>query len=1252
MAINFDTSKNDPIKNNQIEKLVKNYKYYQNKLLQITQRNRSVLLRRIYNKHNFDLVDAEYFKTGVIQKIIESSIKNKATSVNILFDSIEDEEADSARAKLRNLSRNMNLIEEETGQQTGYFGFPFLEGHLNSDFYIRGPLVLFPINLERKRQARGGGWFVNLTDNRPLLNGALIAAIKKKGEYNLTEDYEERFDDLIDETISYSGENPEKFFFDKINQWIKTIIPLDELKNKINIQELEPITQEIIYDLPKQSIHLVNYAIIGNFPQAENAIFKDYTSLLEKLHNTDIGILGNLLNIDINDYENEQFYEDESFEEVTDEYRQKLDQISDQELNTVLPSDSSQDEIIIESKKTSFVPVRGPPGTGKSQVIVNLVSDALSNGKKVLVVCQKRAALEVVYHRLASVDLDRYTVFLNKENEDRLKMYKQLNDLIETPTNFELITNKEVEKISNKINQNINFLSTLGLVLRKKYFGGATLSSLYSRADGSYFSILDLAFYNDNIEWNSLPDFLSNLTELEKNYKRFEDKNFPFYGRCSFADYGLNERNQLFKILDELLENFDSCILVNLKELQKELAFWFDEYLNNVGFLQLNRKKATKKITKLLGTEPDLTFISENFSKVENGQKFWNTLESLFKFFNSSSVDYIMEIIKDKNAFASYLTQLKNCLNEFDVIQQYDREKRNSAKIIKILDLCKEKMKYDENWTKNFEQELYFYWIQKIENENPILKGEPFKQYDLQREELHDLIIKKRQIVIKKIQSDIERTINVRDIYQRERTSSGQEWRKLRKELNKKRQVKPVRKLFNEFSSLLLQIAPCWLASPEMVSKIFPLQRELFDLVIIDEASQLAIERSLPVLYRAKNAVIAGDEKQLPPFDLFQIREEELDDVSEDISEEKSLLDLARIQYNTYNLSWHYRSKYQDLINFSNHAFYDGLLNVAPNVQNNPDEPPVKWIECNGVWDNRKNHVEAKRVLEEVYNIWKKHELKSQFPSIGIITFNDSQKDLILDELENRKEDDVDFAILYDSVHKNNNNQLFVKNIENVQGDERDIIIFSIGYAYDYENKFSNNFGMLNLKGGENRLNVAITRARQEMIVICSIQPSDIKETSMNDGPRYFKKFLEYAKAVSKRDKDNIENILSNLNPNMKRDRQNQRLVFDSDFEIQVHSALERAGYHVDTQIGQSGYRIDLAVVNPQDPNRYILAIECDGATFHSAKSVKERDVMRQEFLENKGWVIERIWSRNWWRNPQKEIDRIDAKIKELSNLI
>ena len=212
----------------------------------------------------------------------------------------------------------------------------------------------------------------------------------------------------------------------------------------------------------------------------------------------------------------------------------------------------------------------------------------------------------------------------------------------------------------------------------------------------------------------------------------------------------------------------------------------------------------------------------------------------------------------------------------------------------------------------------------------------------------------------------------------------------------------------------------------------------------MDEASQLAVERALPFLYRAKTVVIAGDEKQLQPFDLFQLKEDEDDDYDDDITEEKSLLDLAIVRNNPIQLAWHYRSRYQDLINFSNHAFYDGLLQVAPNVRTDPTHPPIRWIPCNGVWDKRQNHVEAAAVLDEITKLWKKYSKTGHYPSIGVITFNDDQKDLIQDQFDKKLDNDTSFQQLYATATdgKKIDDRPFFKNIENVQGDERDIIYF------------------------------------------------------------------------------------------------------------------------------------------------------------------------------------------------------------------
>ena len=379
-SFSTDNTNSSDEKQNQIEKLEKNLKLYQEKLLQVDKRNRSVQFKKIFAKHNFDLASLEEFDEGICDKISNQVLKNKRSSLNFFLDSIDGDDSDAIRGKLRSLSNNLKQIEEETGQQTGFVGFPFLQGHANPDFFVRGPLILFPVVVEQKRQARGGGWFLNFIDSRPIINGALIAAIKKKAELKIPENIEEKFDELIDEIVENDKSNMEELFLEKITQWIKDIVPLDPLKTDFTLQKIPTLSKKDIEDFEIQKFHLINYKILGNFPQADNEIYKDYGKLLENSSSLDIGVLGELIDV----FNPDDVYEsDQTFEQI------ELDSIPDNKLNTVLDSDSSQDRVILESKRNNLVVVRGPPGTGKSQVITNLVSDALTNNKKFLLYAKK-----------------------------------------------------------------------------------------------------------------------------------------------------------------------------------------------------------------------------------------------------------------------------------------------------------------------------------------------------------------------------------------------------------------------------------------------------------------------------------------------------------------------------------------------------------------------------------------------------------------------------------------------------------------------------------------------------------------------------------------------------------------------------------------------------------------------------------------------------------------------------------------------
>ena len=508
--------------------------------------------------------------------------------------------------------------------------------------------------------------------------------------------------------------------------------------------------------------------------------------------------------------------------------------------------------------------------------------------------------------------------------------------------------------------------------------------------------------------------------------------------------------------------------------------------------------------------------------------------------------------------------------------------------------------------------------------------------------EISSLISKKQKLTKQKLEQVLLN--HIKELTESKRQSD------IRRIVESKRRWS-VNKFVNKFGFELFKSVKVWLLTPEVVSEIIPLDSGVFDLVIFDEASQMYVEKGIPSILRGKKVIIAGDQKQLRPSNLGAGRTEiDIDELDEDEEigaalEEESLLDLARFKYCDVLLNFHYRSKYEELIAFSNYAFYNGRLYVSPNPVK-PINPPIEVHKLeDGMWQNRSNLAEAKHIVELLKNIF---ATRTNNQTIGIITFNSNQRDLIDDLIDEECMKDSQFRtqILAEQKRKKDGEDigLFVKNIENVQGDERDIIIFSIGYAKDECGRIATRFGWLNQKGGENRLNVAISRAKEKIYVVASIIPEDlVVEDSKNEGPRYFKKYLEYAYAISNRNDEGAKQVLLSFGDS---GSSNSDVQFDSGFENQVYDELKNMGYEVDTQIGIGGYKIDLAI---KKDGKYILGIECDGKLYHSSKSARERDIHRQKYLVSRGWNIHRIWSTNWWNNKNNELKKIKNLVESLS---
>ena len=422
----------------------------------------------------------------------------------------------------------------------------------------------------------------------------------------------------------------------------------------------------------------------------------------------------------------------------------------------------------------------------------------------------------------------------------------------------------------------------------------------------------------------------------------------------------------------------------------------------------------------------------------------------------------------------------------------------------------------------------------------------------------------------------------------------------------------------------------------------------LFDLVIFDEASQVFIESTIPSIYRGKNIVVAGDAKQLRPSTTFMKRylgadPETLDDYSVQAAlEVESLLDLAVSRYSSSNLTYHYRSRNQELIDFSNHAFYNKTLQIAPNISKNSKSRPIERYKVNGKWIDRKNTMEAKKIVEILKHIF---ATRKNNESIGIITFNADQQSHIADVIDKECTKDHEFRsnILKEKVRTDNgeDTSLFIKNLENVQGDERDIIIFSIGYAENEMGRIYTNFGSLSSEGGENRLNVAITRAKSKIIVVTSVEPEDLKvDTTKNLGPKLLRKYLTYVRAVARGDDEEVRAILKDIDSSEQSSASYANLV---SVENQMKDRLEKLGYRVDVNLGNSNSKISLAVYDPET-DKYLVGVELDRDAFASSDSCIERDVCKPQFLEARGWTLLRVWSRDWWASPTKVIKMITTE--------
>ena len=678
-----------------------------------------------------------------------------------------------------------------------------------------------------------------------------------------------------------------------------------------------------------------------------------------------------------------------------------------------------------------------------------------------------------------------------------------------------------------------------------------------------------------------------------------------------FGKYGKTENwETIDQIIDDMLE-INSFILqctndissaVSLKDtLSKQL----DEGINSFKTIH----------------ETTLTEFVNLFKTIQSEEKLLqNTLglseETLYK---ESSTQWLYECSSQLNLWLSNSDRLKEWYQWLLIVAKF--EKQNIGFIT-------EKYKTTnipaDEFVNIFDKSIYRACINFIVAEEPSLdlfKGKLFVDIILKYKQLKanfEELTKKE--IFAKLASNIPN-------FTRE-ASQNSEVGILQKNIRNNGRGMSIRKIVDSIPTLLSRMCPCMLMSPMSVAQYIDPDAEKFDLVIFDEASQIPTYEAIGAIARGNNVIVVGDPKQMPPTNFFSTNTVDEDNIEmEDL--ESILDDCLALSMPSKHLLWHYRSKHESLIAFSNSEYYDNKLLTFPSPDN--IESKVIFVPVKGFYDkgkSRQNKEEGLAVVNEISRRLLDENLRTK--SIGVVTFSSVQQALIEDMLS----DKFLFNPELERLALESEEPLFIKNLENVQGDERDVILFSIGYGPDAEGKVSINFGPLNRLGGERRLNVAVSRARYEMIIYSTLRADqiDLNKTS-SVGVAGFKRFLEYAQKGEQIVTDKQTSVISHAS-----------------IENLIAQEIRKHGYVVHTNIGCSGYKIDLGIVDKSKPSNYLLGVLCDGDNYRQTKTARDREIVQNSVLRSLGWNICKVWTMDWWENPKEVVLQILQAIQDAEN--
>lgn len=922
-------------------------------------------------------------------------------------------------------------------------------------------------------------------------------------------------------------------------------------------------------------------------------------------------------------------------------------------VDTAIPVavDSSQMAAVLEGGEGHSFILYGPPGTGKSQTITNLIANALFHGKRVLFVAEKMAALSVVQSRLAKIGLDPFCLELHSNKSTKRHVLQQLEKALNV---VHIVAPAEHGKQADKI-----FSERKALI--------SYINALHTPNPSDGLSVYDCIVRYESISGEPLPGF---------KYDEAIDSLLLAEGSSAIDELLGSRLTAVVKLvgspsahplvgltLDRSMLTDGDAIAAQLKKDSDRLIDLCKTDFDKLAEAKTLREKLLRNnAPALLDRDPDALnqqwraakakwFIPRFFAK----RKFIKELKQYNPYVTPQEVDALIDDLTTYRNRHDRIESLHKIL-EHNFKASYEVDEVPDASFIE-----KSAAKLAQWSDHSSLMRDWYHWSElsgQLRDRGMgcvvrVLESQDFNVSDVRNAYLKALFRHKAQTKIgcSEVLSTFEgmlfdektatyrqltenfQILTQKELYARlasripmmtDDSVTGSEIGLLKRNISNGGRGLSLRDLFDQLPTLMPRLCPCVLMSPMSVAQYIDLSADKFDLVVFDEASQMPTSEAVGAIARGKALIVVGDPKQMPPTSFFSsanvdAEEASIDDM-ESILEDCRTLDIPSLQ-----LSWHYRSRHESLIAFSNMEYYDGSLITFPSVDDKSTK--VHFVPVTGFYDKggkRCNKAEAEAIVNEIVRRLRDDKLQKQ--SIGVIAFSVMQQGLIEDILQETLEKDKSLqdaaAAMYEPI--------FVKNLENVQGDERDVILFSIGYGPDKDGKVSMNFGPLNNAGGERRLNVAVSRARQEMYIFSTLKSADIDlRRSKARGVEGLKHFLQYAET---------QILPSTLQAGVTK---NSSVIAE-----QIAAELCKRGYAASTNIGRSHFRVDVAIEDAAAPGTYSLGILLDGEGYRDTHTTRDREVVQPSVLGSLRWKIMRVWSVDWFNNRERVISRIIEKLE------